>query len=195
MPDLASGLVRSTAEIDVGGSRFRTLIAVPRRRPCALDDVADEVLDVDEADRVVEGLAIDRHARMAGLLEAREELAERDVDLDRLDVGARHHDVLDAHVAEPQDVGEHRPLFRREAAGGVVRGERLGEILADGALGLQADGRLEAVEPAFLAALGWLGRAATLGFGLGVRRPNRRCLMVLMVPGLRLPHHALSAPA
>ena len=86
---------------------------------------------MDEADRIVEGLAKDRHARMAGLEEARQQLAEADVDLDGLDVGARHHDVVDAHIAQAQDVGEHRPLFRREAGGGIVgRGERVGEILA-----------------------------------------------------------------
>ena len=63
---------------------------------------------------IVERLGIDRHARMAGLLEQVQQVAERGVDLDRLDVGARHHDVLDAHFAQAQDVVEHRPLVGRE---------------------------------------------------------------------------------
>ena len=34
--------------------------------------------------------------------------------VDRLDVGARDHDVLDADFAQPQDVVQHRPLVGRE---------------------------------------------------------------------------------
>ena len=36
--------------------------------------------------------------------------ASERLDVDRLDVGARHHHVLDAHVAELQDGAEHGAL-------------------------------------------------------------------------------------
>ena len=86
----------------------------------------------------------------------------------RIDVGARHHDVVDAHVAQAEDVGEHQPALRAKSRRRRHRcRERLGDVLANGALRLQPDRDLEALEPAFLAALGWLGRAATVGFGLG----------------------------
>ena len=56
------------------------------------------------------------------------------IDLDRLDVGARHHDVLDAHLAQPQDVVEHRPLAGRKGFGiGRALGQRVGQVLAQAA--------------------------------------------------------------
>ena len=109
-----------------------------------------------------------------------EEIAEADVDLDRLDVGARHHDVVDAHLAQAEDVGEHRPLFRREAAGDVLGGERVGEILADRAGALQADGGAQLVDPALPARASPLAaRGAWLGSGSGfARRSVVRCLLM-----------------
>ena len=58
---------------------------------------------------------IDRHARMPGLAEHGDRLGDGRVHLERLDVGAHHHHVLDAHVAELQDGAQH---------GALVGGER-----------------------------------------------------------------------
>ena len=43
-----------------------------------------------------------------------EQFGERRCSADRDDVGARHHDVVDADAAEAEHVLEHRPLLRRE---------------------------------------------------------------------------------
>src|SRR5690606_11087377 len=63
-----------------------------------------------EADDVVERLAVDGDARMARAAEMRDERAERCFGLDRLDVGARDHDVLDALFAQLQHVLQNRAL-------------------------------------------------------------------------------------
>ena len=52
---------------------------------------------------------------MRGAFEHAQQFAERDVLLHRDDVGARHHDVVDAALAQPEDVLEHPALVRREA--------------------------------------------------------------------------------
>ncbi len=84
------------------------------------------------AARIVEAFAIDRHARAAGILEDHHQLGDRDVLVDGLDVGARHHDVLDAYLAEAENVVQHRPLFGQEGrlAARLFRHQGLGEVLA-----------------------------------------------------------------
>ncbi len=76
--------------------------------------IVEEVADVDHRRGVVERVAIDRQARMAGGAEhgraASPSVASAG---DRDDVGARHHHVADAALAQAQHVGEHRPLLRR----------------------------------------------------------------------------------
>ena len=59
----------------------------------AVGDRRQHVLDVDEADHVVQRLAIDRHARMAVLDHAFDDFGKRLVDIERDDIDARHHDV------------------------------------------------------------------------------------------------------
>ena len=68
---------------------------------------------------------------MAGALKHLDELAQRDVLLDRHDIGARHHHVFDPAFAQVENVGQHRPLFGREA--GLHRGrlEHDFQIVAD----------------------------------------------------------------
>ncbi len=75
---------------------------------------------MDHAERVVERFAVDRHAGMAAVLELGHQLAERRVDLDGVDVGARDHDVGHAIVAEPKDVAEEHALLGRKARVGAV---------------------------------------------------------------------------
>jgi hypothetical protein len=111
---------------------------------------------LDETHRVVERLAKNRHARMAGLEERREEIAEAGVDRHCLDVGARDHDVVDAGLAQAEDVVQHRPLFRREAAL-VLGGKRLGDFLAEVAGVLQSESGAELVEPRLHRRTGGLG--------------------------------------
>lgn len=78
---------------------------------------------MDDADGIVERLVVDHEARMAGALETVHQLAERDVALDRDDVGAMHHDVGDATLVQAEDVAQHGALDRREA--GVVGRRRV----------------------------------------------------------------------
>ena len=59
------------------------------------------------------------------------QVAERDRHVDRLDIGSRHHDVLDTNLAEPEDVVQHGPFFGREgAAYSGIGHQRVGEILS-----------------------------------------------------------------
>ena len=84
------------------------------------DNAAERVLDVDEAGNVIKIVIVDRNAGMADLAEARQQHAQCLGRLHRHDIGARHHDVVDALVAELED------------------------ILQDGALGLGEVGRFGA---------------------------------------------------
>jgi hypothetical protein len=63
---------------------------------------------------IVERLVIDRHAAVAGFLEQLQQFAERGLLVDRVDLGARDHHVLDAHLAQAEDVVQHRALARRD---------------------------------------------------------------------------------
>ncbi len=66
-------------------------------------------------DRIVERVVEHDQARMPGILEHLHQLAERDVLLNRDDVGARHHHVVDPPFAQPKNILEHGAFFRREA--------------------------------------------------------------------------------
>ena len=69
---------------------------------------------MDHAARIVERLVIDRQARVAGGAETIEHLAQRRIERERDDVGARHHHVLDPDVVKGENVLEDRALLRRE---------------------------------------------------------------------------------
>ena len=107
----ASGCARSTARRSrPAGKGFLRL---------ALAGVADarlrgherqEVADVHDAFGVVEGLVVDDEARMRRALEQAHQFAERDVALDRDDVGAMHHHVGDAPFVQPEDIAQHGAL-------------------------------------------------------------------------------------
>ena len=112
--DEAGGFERhrqvGAAEID--GPVGRQVVGAGRRT--VTGDVADQILDVDHADGIVQRLAVDRHARMAGILEGAQQIDERDRHLDGGDVGARHHDVGDARFAQAQNVADEPTFLGRE---------------------------------------------------------------------------------
>jgi hypothetical protein len=103
---------------------------------------------VDHAARVVERLVEERDARHPGVLEHPQELAQRLAFLHRDDVGARHHHVLHARAAEPQQAQQHAAFLGGEGAGLVVRLERDLQRVAQGRRALQAEPRAQAGDPA-----------------------------------------------
>lgn len=140
-------------------------------------DEVEEVPDVDHPARVVERLAIDRQARMPGGAEQRQQVAERRIRRDRDDVGARHHDVGDAALAQAQHVREHRPLLRGQVGdSAAVLRQRLGDVFADRTAMAQAEPVEELAEPVREAAAARVRRwgrsgvvAHDAGCGFGVR--------------------------
>ncbi len=63
-----------------------------------------------------------------------------ELDVDRLDVGARDHDVVDRHVAKLQDGAQHCALVVGERrAGGFVGGDGVLDLGAGGAVLLQPE--------------------------------------------------------
>ncbi len=91
----------------------------PRRVAVPTKSVTQrKVLEVHEAQRVVQRLAIDRHPGIAARLERRDDIFQRVVLGHRFDVGARRHHVLDAQVAQPQDIVHHCQFGRRAGAEG-----------------------------------------------------------------------------
>jgi len=119
-----------------------------------------------EADRIVEGLAEHRHARMARFLKFEQQLADRNRNIDSVDVGAWHHDIVNVHLTQPENVGEHRPFFGRKSAGDFIVGERLGKILADRTRCLEPKGLLETVDPPLMRAIA-VGRYSTATVRIG----------------------------
>ena len=73
-------------------------------------DRAEQVADVEDADDVVERLAIDGVARVRRVEDDRERLLRRHLDRDRDDVGLRHHHVGDVLVPEDEDLVDQLPL-------------------------------------------------------------------------------------
>ena len=62
------------------------------------------ILDVDHADDVIEGLAIDGQAGVGRSAHQLDQVWKGDVGLDGNDFGARHHLVLDRDILEGKDV-------------------------------------------------------------------------------------------
>ena len=72
--------------------------------------VIEEIADMDHADRVVEGLAVDRQPGVSGPAHDLDDLGERRLLLDGNDVGMGHHDIVDRELAKAQEIGQHRAL-------------------------------------------------------------------------------------
>ena len=94
---------------------------------------------------------------MAGAFEHADQFAERDILLHVDDVGAGHHDVADAALAQAEDVLEHPAFFRREAGFAGAHGvEHVLQVGADGARAPAEYRAQDARDPA-AAVLGALG--------------------------------------
>ena len=79
----------------------------PLAGPPVLGEQLEDVLDVDQPHRFVERLLVDRHPRMLGLDEARDDLGEAAALLDGDDIGPGRHHVVDAKLLElPRMVDE-----------------------------------------------------------------------------------------
>ena len=136
---------------------FRRESADSCRRPAGirmLGDEIEEIADVDHALGIVQRLAIDRQARMAGGAEQVEQVAQRRVGRHRHDIGPRHHGVVDADAVEAEHVLQHRPFLGREIR--ILDGLREGvfEVVAEGFAGLQAEAGQNPVVPVVAQAFG-----------------------------------------
>jgi hypothetical protein len=165
--DRADQIGRRQRQVEVDAADVepgRALVVAADLRPG--DDVRHQVLDVDHADRIVEGLAVDRHARMAGGLEGADEVGQRNRDVDGIDVGPRHHDIVDPRLAETQDVAQHRPFLGREGGvEGVFPGKRVLEVFAEVGGTPEAEALAKPLEPS---AGGAAAGSRTLRVGLPV---------------------------
>ena len=67
---------------------------------------------MDNALGIIERVVVDHQARMRCAFEQAHQFAERDVALDRDDVGAMDHDIGDAPFMKSENVAQHRALDR-----------------------------------------------------------------------------------
>jgi hypothetical protein len=65
---------------------------------------------MDHALGIVERFVINHQARVGRAFEQTHQLAERNVALDRYDVGAMDHDIGDAALVQGKNVAQHRAL-------------------------------------------------------------------------------------
>ena len=65
---------------------------------------------MNDAFGIVEGLVVDNEAGMRRALEQVDQFAERNVALDRDDIGAVDHDVGDAPFVQAEDIAQHGAL-------------------------------------------------------------------------------------
>ena len=84
------------------------------------------------AARIIERLVEQRDTRHASLIEGFQQLTHRFVFIDRDDIGARHHHVIDAQHAEAQNTQQHLALFGGEGLGRATALECLFQCRAQG---------------------------------------------------------------
>ena len=82
----------------------------------AVDERREEVAHVQDADDLVERVAVDRVARVRRLDHRRQRLLGRQVDRERDHLGPRHHHGRDLLVGEVEDLVEHLLLLLLELA-------------------------------------------------------------------------------
>ena len=146
-------------EIDLAEIEPRRAAGFALRR-----DPRHQIADMDHAARIVERLMVDRQTRMLGLAEDVHQLADGYRVVDRDDVGARQHDVLDGELAEAQDTAQHAALLRAQRFA-LAAGERVLDQLAQIGLFAETEGLQHALEPGHLLVglAGFLGRQVFLG--------------------------------
>src|SRR5262245_37099741 len=101
---------------------------------------------MDHAARIVERLAIDGQARVLGLAEHVHQLRDGRALVDRDDVGAGHHDVLDRELAEAQSAAEHAPLLRAQRVA-LAAGESVLDEFTEIGLFAKTEALEQALEP------------------------------------------------
>ena len=95
-----------------------------------LGDRAEHILDVHEADHIIEGLAIHRNPRMTLLDHAFDDFGERRLGVERHDIDARHHHVGSRLVVDLEDIANQQPLVAAQRVS--IVGSRLLDHLVDG---------------------------------------------------------------
>jgi hypothetical protein len=68
--------------------------------------VGEEVFDMNEADDVIEISVTDGEAGEGGFLNGSQEVADGLPDDEKIDMGARHHDLADLEIFEREGAGE-----------------------------------------------------------------------------------------
>ena len=98
------------AQVEAGGHRLLALGGAGLGDTRLRRHERQQIADVNDAFRIVQRLVVDHEARMRRALEQAHQLAERDIALDRDDVGAMHHHVGDAALVQAEDVAQHGAL-------------------------------------------------------------------------------------
>ena len=107
----------SITPIDSGTNSGSRISAATERSRARIDVGHEHVLDVDHADHVIEALAIDGQAAVAGVGERADQVVEADARRHGHDVAARDADVAGGLLAEMKQVAKHLPLGGRQVAG------------------------------------------------------------------------------
>ena len=71
----------------------------------------NQIFDVEYADDIVDGLAVDRNARVTAFGDFFHELVEFGIDGNKIDVDARDHHFFYRRVRQIFDAAYHTPLF------------------------------------------------------------------------------------
>ena len=129
-------------------------------------DPRHQIADVDHAARIVERFVIERQARMLRLAEHAHQLVNGHIIVDRDDVGARHHHVLDGKLAEAEDAAQHAALLRAQGIA-LAAGKSVLDQLAQVRLLAETERGEQALEPGYLLVglAGLLGRNVVFGDG------------------------------
>ena len=92
------------AQIEAGRIRLLAFGLAGFADPRSCGHERQQVADVDDAFGIVEDFVVDHEPRMRRALEQAHQFAERDVALDRDDVGAVHHHVGNPSFMQAEDV-------------------------------------------------------------------------------------------
>ena len=99
---------------------------------------------------IIERIHMHRQARVTGRAENAQQIAQRNIEIDGDNIGARHHHVIDAAAAQGQHVFEHFLFARREVIARTALGQGIGKIIADAGVVAKPDPAFQPVERAVL---------------------------------------------